>query len=87
MRHDRSRPVVSGWEIHPRPGKPPPRPLYDHIHLIDVESHDVTTFGDRDMTPYWAWYAGDGSGAINVENQRTLSTGSPTTTTGSGLPL
>lgn len=48
-----------------------PDHVYDHIHLIGAESHDVTTFDDRDMSPYWAGYAGDRILAINVENQHT----------------
>ncbi|CAN5652603.1 S9 family peptidase [soil metagenome] len=48
-----------------------PDHLYDHIHLIGADSHDVTTFDDRGMSPYWAGYAGDHLLAINAENQRT----------------
>ena len=44
---------------------------YDHIHLIGAASHDVTTFDDRGMSPYWAGYAGERLLAINVENQHT----------------
>ncbi len=44
---------------------------YDHIHLIGAESRDVTTFDDRDMSPYWAGFAGNNLIAINVENQHT----------------
>ena len=44
---------------------------YEHIHLIGAASHDVTTFDDRDMSPYWAGYAGDRLLAINVKDQHT----------------
>ena len=49
-----------------------PDHLYDHIHLIGADSHDVTTFDDRGMSPYWAGYAGSQLLAINAENQRTF---------------
>ena len=48
-----------------------PDHLYNHIHVIDVESREVKTFDDRGMTPYWAGYAGDRLLALNVHNQRT----------------
>ncbi len=44
---------------------------YDHIHLVGADSQDVTTFDDRDMTPYWAGFAGERMLALNVENQHT----------------
>ncbi|MEZ4523659.1 MAG: S9 family peptidase [Thermomicrobiales bacterium] len=49
-----------------------PDHVYDHIHLVNVESHDVTTFEDRDLSPYWEGYAGNKLLAINVEFQRTF---------------
>jgi dipeptidyl aminopeptidase/acylaminoacyl peptidase len=48
-----------------------PAHVYSHIHIFDVETHDVMTFEDRGMTPYWAGYAGDRLLALNVHNQRT----------------
>ena len=48
-----------------------PDHVYNHIHLVGAESHDVITFDDRGMSPYWAGYSGDSLIAVNVENQRT----------------